>query len=425
MKLGIKTGVLVFCALVVVPASAEDAADLKRKIALDEAFPDPDGATYFAGEITLVEHVNRRGILRLDRDGSMNKYYWDLPHHFQMLPYGSIFLQGAPAELKDIPLGTHLHGEFYYGPEGAVVVTPPKTDYEASKLPRPDLRSVETAYSRVFRFEDDFSFYQRQGSGWKITGIAEALNEITLERVSLANGEPVKPGKDVQGPTGTQVLRMDRGTQVWKGREFAALEDLAVGQIVQRNTGWMTLLGSYEQDGLCREIWIDDESRKVAATRQLGRHISHQQRRGIPAKILKTESVPGEGARGYAVVQIHAGVAEELMDAFQEKVGLDVSAVEPSLRTWGPFSKPASIVAVNEVANPEPGSSGVELRLHFYEMVEGFRVGRTVRMALRDWKAPEVPREERLDPNDVRIFSVGPPYITGRDAAPTAAESNP
>ena len=35
-----------------------------------------------------------------------------------MLPYGSVRYRGGAATLRDIPIGTHLHGWFYLPPEG-------------------------------------------------------------------------------------------------------------------------------------------------------------------------------------------------------------------------------------------------------------------------------------------------------------------
>ena len=63
-----------------------------------------DTGKYFSGELVIVDAVNRRGALRLDGDGPL--------HYFAMLPYGMIGYNGAPAELRDLPLGTHLHGSF-------------------------------------------------------------------------------------------------------------------------------------------------------------------------------------------------------------------------------------------------------------------------------------------------------------------------
>jgi hypothetical protein len=391
------------------------------RIALDTAFPDANSGVRFAGELILVEHVNRLGILRLDRDGTINKYFWDLPHHFQMLPYAAIIYHGAPAELADIPLGTHLHGVFYLGPEGEFEVKPPETQFNAGRMAAPDLRSIVSQYSRVLRLEDDFSYHQRRGEGWKLTAFGPERTTVTVERVNLSdgtavNGAAVKGADD--GVKDIQVLRLDRGTRIWQGREIAALEQLAVGQIVQLNMSWATLLGSTKEDGLCREIWIDAPSRDVAAEQQRQIHIAHLRRSGLPAIILKTESVPGAGARGDVTFAFPAGVDRELLDAFRPKTVVNIWAAEPSLRGWD------GVVTgtVNEVArieNPPPGHSGVEVRMHLGEMLEGFRAGRTIRIAPRDWKPSPRPREEELWPNDSRIFHVGPKHVADRDAEPT------
>ena len=421
-----KTPLILLAAMTVAGALVVVAAAEKPdpQIALDSKFPDPGGAAYFAGELTLVEHVNRRGILRLDRDGTINKYHWDLPHHFQMLPYGAVYFHGAPAELKHVPVGTHLHGAFYLGPEGDFEVTPPVSGYAAGKMPRPDLRSVETKYSRVLRFEDDFSFYQRQGAGWKILSISESPQQIVFERVLLTDGSS-DPAKGAgAGLTGEQTFRVDEGTRVWKDNGFGSLADLEVGQIVQLNLGWVSLLGSYQQDGLCREIWIDEASRSAATERQQGVFAAHLRRRGAGATVIKTEHTPGKGAEGYATVELHAGAGTELLEEIAAAKGIFLRSAEPSLRCYDTSEgQNGHELEVTRIDDPAPGSSGIRIRCRIYEMVEGIRAGRTVRVGVTGWVIPEPPREEKLWPNDIRIFSVGPKHITDRDGPPVSGKS--
>ncbi len=389
-------------------------ADPDPRIAFDHAFPDADADTYYAGELILVEHVNRRGILRLDRDGMINKYHWDLPHEFQMLPYASITYRGAVTELRDVPLGTHLHGLFYLGPEGDYEVKPPVSGYAAGNMTKPDLRSVVSQFSRVLRLEDDFSYFLRHGVGWKIAALGED-ETLTAELVHLENGESATELGETVGMAGEQVFHLDQGCRVWQGRVIASLADLAEGQVVQMNLGRVSLLGSHKRDGLCREIWIDQESWNVATEQQRQLQIAYQKRRGVSAMVMKTESMPGEGARGHMTVQLHAGLDPELIEAIKEAKSVAVWAVEPSLRGYENDSKPASELKIREIDNPAPGSSGVEIRMHLYELLEGFRAGRTVRIAPRDWVVPERPLEERLWPRDTRKFDVGPPSAAGRD----------
>lgn len=404
-------------------SSAADKPD--PRIALDSVFPEARAGKPFSGELILVEHVTRRGILRLDRDGTINKYFWDLPHHFQMLPYAAIHYHGAPADFADLPLGTHLHGVFYLGPEGDFQVKPPETGYDASKMANPDLRSIVSQYSKVLTFEDDFSYHQNRGEGWKITAFGPEKTNITVERVTLSNGSAVKDSTDGIKPV--QALRIDLGTRVWKGREFAALEDLAIGQIVQLNVTWATLYGATKEEGLCRDIWIDALSRESAAKQQRQIYIAQQQRMGMPALILKTEAIPGEGASGYATIALAAGIDPELIDAIKPKSGLDMWPVDPDLRHWGSYAS-GGVQEVTRIENPPAGHSGVQLRVRIYEMLEGFRGGRTLRIILRDPKnkprpSEDYPREFSLYPNDTRIFHVAPKFVTDRDPAPMSAEA--
>lgn len=396
---------------------AADESKTDPRIALDSAFPDRTTSKSLHGELILVEHVNRQGILRLDRDGTINSYHWDLPHQFHMLPYGSIQYHGAPADLMDLPLGTHLHGLFYLGPEGWFEPKVPDSGYTAGKMAAPDMRSVESAWSRVLQLQDDFSFYEEKGEGWKITAFGPERSSITIWRVTLKDGKPARPDASDDGVLPTMVVRMDRGTRIWKRRQIATLEDLAEGQVVQINFHWLTLLGATKEQGMCREIWIDPESRQVAREQQRQVHIANLKIRGLPATILKTEAMPGEGARGHLTFAFHAGIDPELITAFQPKSSVLVWAAESTLRVHDGLNdaKPVGDLEITRIDNPPPGHSGVQVRAHCWEMIEGFRAGRTIRIALKDWNPPHRPREELLWPNDTRIFKVGPKPVADRD----------
>jgi hypothetical protein len=96
-------------------------------------FPKEPG-NYLAGELVTIDAINRRGGLRLDGDLNADRYHRAQPVDFAMLPYGMIYYHGAPAELRDIPLGTHLHGSFYLPPKDEEKTIPPsKTPQYGSK----------------------------------------------------------------------------------------------------------------------------------------------------------------------------------------------------------------------------------------------------------------------------------------------------
>jgi hypothetical protein len=387
------------------------------RIATDDAFPDASSGKPLAGELILVEHVNRVGILRLDRDGTISKYHWDLPHHFQLLPYATIMYRGAPAEFDHLPLGTHLHGVFYLGPQGDFEVKPPDTDYQAARMANPDLRSVESKYCKVFRLEDDFSYFTRLGHGWKIMSIGEGLDSLDVQRVDLSDGSPVTEKDVTDGIKLRQQWRMDEGCSVWKGKEIASLADLAVGQVIQANLTWVGLLGN--QNAMCKEIWIDDVSRRVATERQRQKYLADIKRRGVPARVIKTEHIPGQGAKGYVELAFYQGIDPELVEAFDPKKGAQASTVNASLRHYGGNVGSGSLgeISIRRIDNPPHGHSGIEMRAICSEMLEGFRAGRSVRVFSNDWPRLSLPLEEILHPNDSRIFSIDPNGVAGRGPA--------
>lgn len=404
---------------IVLGADAPAKASLDPRIARDDAFPDPAGAKRISGELIHVEHVNRLGILRPDRDRTINNYHWDLPHQFNLLPYASIFYHGAAAELDDVPLGTHLHGIFYLGAEGDFEVKPPETDYHAIRMPNPDLRSVESRYSRGLRLEDDFSYFMRLGHGWKIAELGPHNSTLTVERVNLADGRPIDEKKFADGVKSRQKLRLDRGASIWKGRQIADVEDVAVGQVVQINFAWVDLLGASKQDALCKEIWIDEESRKIATERQRQVYIADMKRRGVPAIVLNTEHIDGKGAMGNLTIALYAGVDQELIDAIQPKKSIMAVPVEPTLRSYGVHGQGIGDIDIRRIANPPPGHSGVEIRAICWEMLEGYRAGRTIRLFRQDWEWPrtQLPREELMHPNDSRSIVVNPKPLAHREVS--------
>ena len=84
-------------------------------------FPPIEEAKSYRGELVFVDHINRRGSLRLHVDGD---YREGRLHHFAMLPYGMIRYRGGPAELRDIPIGTILYGRFYLPPDPKISTVP-------------------------------------------------------------------------------------------------------------------------------------------------------------------------------------------------------------------------------------------------------------------------------------------------------------
>ena len=69
-------------------------------------FPPIEKAHAYRGELIFVDHPNRRGSIRVEGTG---KFYRNAPHPFALLPYGMVRYHNAPADLRDVPLGTVMH----------------------------------------------------------------------------------------------------------------------------------------------------------------------------------------------------------------------------------------------------------------------------------------------------------------------------
>ena len=124
-------------------------------------FPPNDSAHHIGGELIGLDHINRTGILRIDRTDEIRRSEWDRSLAFTLLPYGSLSYHGAPAELRGIPIGTHLHGFFYWEPKGGA--------------------DGKGAFTKAVRLEDDFSFLARQQRTWKVEAV-DLEKETLLEK---------------------------------------------------------------------------------------------------------------------------------------------------------------------------------------------------------------------------------------------------
>ena len=363
------------CCLLLDPATAQESAHPVPKAG---EFPPPNTGTYLAGELVIIDPVNRRGGLRLDGNEPHDRYHSGPLHYFAMLPYGMLSFNGAPAELRDIPLGTHVHGYFYLPPVGEEATIPP--------LPK-DMERYEIKQNHAVSLEDDFSFYQRRGQSWKVVSIDSKKGKIDVAPA----GQMAQDG--INTPS---TFDIDDLTKVWKGHTLVELTDIAPDQIVQFNLGWSP--GWRDREFTVSELWLDDESRKFATDLQRRRHGKYQKQRWLPGWIDSVEDNDYGG--GIITLTLFGGMDPSLyaeLKATQDK-GFGVAVAEKSLRTWFHRSdkKIGQVIEWKESENPPSGSSGIQVRLKFTELLDGYRPGRVVRVKCHDWLFVTMPSEERV-----------------------------
>ncbi|HYE18219.1 MAG TPA: hypothetical protein VEA69_07230 [Tepidisphaeraceae bacterium] len=333
-------------------------------------FPPEGSAHYLAGELIAGDHINRVGVLRPDRTDAQRRGDWDVPLPFVLLPYGSVSYHGSPADLRDVPIGTHLHGQFYVWGDA------PKPESQVVSRRTP----IDAAFGRVLKLEDDFSYSVRTGRAWRVNAVALDTNTVTVTGVDSSGKADAKP----------TLFQISPATRVWKGRGVGALADLVVGQPVILNLTVCTLKGP----GRVTDAWVDAESRQIAAAQQVEIHRQHLRERGLAARIDAVDN-----AKSLVTVTFFGGVDPALIAEFKVNEGLTLAVAEDSLRTYDQINdrKPGTVTLVESVP-VQPGSSGVRVTFKAGMLLEGVRPKRILRLWAGKWKVDDLPLEERLYP---------------------------
>ena len=322
-------------------------------------FPPEGSAHYIAGELIALDHINRTGALRIDRTDAIRRSDWDHSLAFTLLPYGSLSFHGAPAELRDIPIGTHLHGQFYIEEKVS--------------------NTGKGAFDRALRLEDDFSFFARQHRTWRVDAVDLEKGTLTVTGIG-GTGEQAEPK-----PTAFVV---NAATRVWNGRAIGSLADLAAGQSLLLNLTVCTLKGP----GRCTDIWLDAESREVATAHEWEVHRQFQRDHGLAGWVDEVDN-----QQGIVTVTLFAEFDPNLKADFAANNALSAAVAEDSLRTYdqGTDRIKGDILEVQN-GPPGPGSSGVRIKFKPVTLLEGFRPKRIVRLFSGKWKVDDIPKEERL-----------------------------
>ena len=353
------------------PLQAENPASAFRTDGGDERLPwfqlepgefPPEGSAHaIGGELIGMDHINRTGVLRQDRTDAVRRSNWDQPLPFTLLACGSLSYHGAPAELRDIPIGTHLHGEFYIDEK-------PEKDGNGP-------------FSRVIRLEDDFSHSARLKRVWKI-------NAVDLEKGTLT-----ATGMDADGQhpdAKPAAFQISAATRIWKGHGIGSLKDLAANQSVLVNLTVCTLKGP----GRCTDVWLDPESREVASAQQLEVHRQFQHEHGLAGRVDEVDN-----KEAIVTMTLFAGFDPKLLEDFTPNESVSSAVAVESLRTWdqGSDRMGGTLLEIQHVP-PGPGNSGFRIKFRTSTLLEGQRPKRILRLFSGKWKVDELPKEERHYP---------------------------
>jgi hypothetical protein len=382
----------------------EQAAEIYRPVA--GKFPDLEKAHTYRGELVFVDHVNRRGSLRVLGVGVFRR---NDPHPFAMLPYGMIRYHGAPADLRDIPLGTILHVTAYLPPDpklSSVPVLPvDNKDRDANHYRG---IGVFPAENHVLLLEDEPSYCLRMGMTWKLKG-------VDLEKPATPILATLEPKQDGDAKPAEQKLTLDNATRIWRGREALSVADLIAegkktfeGQSVRLGLVWKPC-----PDGIflrlhISDIWLDDASLQRAAQNQTETHKAFIRSRWMPAWVDSVEY--GKFGKAKVTVTLFGGMDPSLYADFQKANTARINAAENTLKHAGGHYGQAHLASRGPIADviklpgsAPMGSSGIQVVMETDLIIEGIHPGKVVRIHPGPWAAVDLPREEYLGDGEFRL----------------------
>jgi len=375
-------------------------------------FPALEMAHAYRGELVFVDHANRRGSLRVEGSG---KFYRNDPHPFAMLPYGIIRYHGAPADLRDIPLGTVMHVRGFLPPDPKISAVP-VLPIDNKNKDAGHYRGTGTApaENHVILLEDEPSHCRSEGLVWKLKTV-EIKNH---DGVIVARRE-AKERAD--GRARDEELTLDAATRIWRGRQRMMVQDLIAeetwpvsgkreldGQAVLLGITWKPAPGVGLSGAFTRfhisDIWLDEDSIDHAARLQTETHKSFIRSRWMPAWVDTVKY--GKFGRATVTATLFGGMDASLYADFQKGVQAQMNGAENTLKHtaghYGPghVASSGTIVDVTLVDGEIPlGSSGIQVHFETDLVIEGLRPTRVIRVRPESWPATQIPREEYLFEN--------------------------
>lgn len=383
----------------------EQPAEVFRPVAGN--FPPIEKAHTYQGELAFVDHANRRGSVRVQGPGIFRSTE---PNPFALLPYGMVRYHGAPADLRDVPLGTILHLTAFLPPDPKLSAVPvlPVDNRNRDANHRRGV-GVFPAENHALLVEDECSYRQRMGQTWKLRE-AETLDQegtllVTLEPKAGGEGKPTE-----------QKLGFDQATRIWRGRERLTVAELIAdgtwpatgkralgGQTVRLNLTWKPTSSGIFLRYHVADIWLDEESAQRAAKLQAEAHNVFMRSRWLPGWV--DDVTYGKFGRATVTITLFDAMDASLYEDFRAGTKVVINGVENTLKhtedgSAGPSQMAARgpvLTATRRAGESPLGSSGMQLSVEVDLVTEGLRPKHLVRLRPAAWPDVHLPREEYIN----------------------------
>ena len=368
-------------------------------------FPPLEKSHAYRGELTFVDHANRRGSIRVQSDG---KFRFIPPNPFAMLPYGIVRYHGAPADLRDVPLGTMMHARAFLPPDPKLSAVPVLPINNRTKKEGNAGVGSAPAENHVLLLEDEPSHCLRTGKVWKLAEV-----EIKNKQGMIVARRESREAGDTQAEE--ETMTFDAATRIWRGREFLGVEEMITDgewpasgkksledQAVLLGITWKPTPGSVFTRFHISDIWLDDAAIQRAARHQNETHKAFIRARWVPAFVDAVEY--GEFGTATVTATLFGEIDDSLYTDFKKDSRALIAASENTLKHWAGgtagTAQMASKGPITEVIKAEGavplGSSGIQIKFETDLITEGIRPNRVVRLRPASWPDLHVPREEYL-----------------------------
>ena len=367
-------------------------------------FPPLEKAHSYKGELTFVDHANRRGSIRIDGDG---RFRFAAPSPFALLPYGLVRYHGSPADLRKIPLGTVMYAKAFLPPDPKISSVPVlPTDNRLKKYGNAGT-GVAPAENHVYLLEDEPSHCKRLGLVWK-------LQEVELKGTAgmmIARRE----SQDGKGKGRSETFSVDATTRFWRGKEHLHLSDLIEEKVLPENgvqslndqsvllgISWKPTQGGVFKRFHISDVWLDELAVERAAQIQNETHKAFIKSRWMPGWVDQVEY--GKFGRAKVTVTLFGGMDDSLYADFKKGQKAMLASSENTLKHWAggtagtaQMASKGILLEVSKTQKKVPlGSSGIQVSLETDLVTEGFRLGKVIRIRPESWPLLEVPWEEYI-----------------------------
>ena len=318
-------------------------------------FPPHHSDRRMGGELVEADYIHRAGRFRMGNGELVD---------FTMPPFGTVYYLNAEADLRDVPLGTFFL--FFLN------------------------QDEQGGFTRLATMQDEYSMLANHGFTWRLEELKLADGKLRVTKQKLAENKLDE---------GHNELLVDAQTRVWKGEQQIALDQLAVGDALLISLGASTPKGPRR----CSDVYVGADTHQQVTEKQRKKHSAFLRERGVPAWIDQVDGrkltitlFSSEPASLRALFK-DEGVDPALWAKEHRRVTV-VVANEHLRSYWPPVAnRGANVLDYKNVPADCYGSSGVRWVIEPDSLLEGFRVGRNLRVFVHpSWPVKDMPFGEGL-----------------------------